>query len=130
MIVVDAAAAVAALLNSGPARELLSKHPISIPHLADSEVASALRRMTLKEAITASEGQNALAVWSQMGMKRHPAVSHLNRIWQLRHNLSAYDATYVALAEAINCQLVTADGRLAAAPLIRCPVLVVEPGMG
>jgi predicted nucleic acid-binding protein len=53
-------------------------------------------------------------------------VALLGRIWQLRHNLSAYDATYVALAEALGCALLTADARLAAAPGVACDVTVVR----
>jgi predicted nucleic acid-binding protein len=58
-------------------------------------------------------------------MTRYPAHSLLNRMWELRDNLSAYDATYVALAELLDCSLLTADGRLARAPGIGCPVTVV-----
>ncbi len=58
-------------------------------------------------------------------MTRHPTISLLERIWQLRDNLSAYDASYVALAEALGCSLLTADRRLSMAPGIECAVTVV-----
>ncbi|MHB1446061.1 MAG: type II toxin-antitoxin system VapC family toxin, partial [Acidimicrobiales bacterium] len=63
---------------------------------------------------------------TRLGLRRHASVSLLSRVWQLRMNLSAYDATYVALAEASGCALLTADARLAAAPGVKCPVLVVR----
>ena len=54
-------------------------------------------------------------------------VALLDRVWDLRDNLSAYDATYVALAEALDCALLIADGRLALAPGLRCPITVLKP---
>ena len=128
MIVADASAAVSALLNTGSAREQLAQNPIAIPHLADSEVANTLRRMVLNGEISGDHGKSALAVWSKLGMRRYPAAGLLDRIWQLKENVSAYDATYVALAEALDCPLLSADRRLATSPTIRCQVLVVEPG--
>ncbi|NEM05423.1 type II toxin-antitoxin system VapC family toxin [Geodermatophilus normandii] len=67
----------------------------------------------------------ALDTWRRLGVTRHPASGLLDRVWQLRDDLTAYDATYVALAEALDCTVVTADGRLARAPGIRCAVTVV-----
>jgi predicted nucleic acid-binding protein len=58
-------------------------------------------------------------------MTRYPVQSLLERVWQLRANVSAYDAAYVALAEHLDCALLTANGRLARAAKIRCPVTVV-----
>jgi predicted nucleic acid-binding protein len=58
-------------------------------------------------------------------MTRYPAHSLLDRIWELRDNLSSYDATYVALAELLDCSLLTADGRLGRAPGLGCPITVV-----
>ena len=58
-------------------------------------------------------------------MTRYPVFSFLDRVWELRDNLSAYDASYVALAELLNCSLLTADARLSRAPGIRCPITVV-----
>ena len=84
--------------------------------------------MVLNGAIAESQGKSALTAWSKLGMRRYPAARLLDRIWQLKENVSAYDATYVALAEALDCPLLTADRRLASAPMIRCQVLVVEPG--
>lgn len=125
MIVVDASAALSALLNDGPAREIFSTEALHVPHLVDSEVASGLRRRTLAGQLEASAAWGALSAWQQLGMTRYPVVSLLDRIWDLRSNVSAYDATYVALAEQLQCALLTGDHRLARAPGITCPITTV-----
>lgn len=125
MIVVDASAAVAGLLNDGPARQLLATERLFAPHLIDSEIASALRRQVHKQRVTAADGWNALDTWRRLALTRYPAVGLLGRIWDLRDNLAAYDATYVALAETLDCALLTADSGLSNAPQLRCPITVV-----
>jgi predicted nucleic acid-binding protein len=125
VIVADASAVVSALLNAGAARDLLAHERIQVPHLVDVEVASALRRTVSAGTVTADEGWAALDTWRRLGVTRHPASGLLDRVWQLRDDLTAYDATYVALAEALDCTVVTADGRLVRAPGIRCAVTVV-----
>lgn len=126
MIVVDASAALSALLNDGPARKMLSAEALHVPHLVDSEVASGLRRRTLAGQLEPSAAWDALSTWQQLGMTRYPVVSLLDRIWDLRANVSAYDATYVALAEQLQCALLTGDHRLARAPGITCPVTTIS----
>lgn len=125
MIVVDASAALSALLNAGPAREALASEQLHAPHLIDSEVASGLRRQVATGRIAANAGWAALDTWGRLGFTRYPTHGLLERIWALRDNLSAYDAGYVALAESLDCSLVTADGRISRAPGIRCPTTVV-----
>lgn len=125
MIVADASAAVAALTSDGLARERLSRLPIHAPHLIDYEVVSAMRRRVISGAITAAEGRHAISQWTRIGVERYPAGGLLTRMWELQLNLTAYDAAYAALAEALECPLVTADGRLANAPGVRCEVQVV-----
>lgn len=127
MIVVDAGAAIAALLNDGPARRALAGEQLHAPHLVDSEVASALRRRVAAHQLRAAQGWAVLDTWRRLGLSRYPVVGLLDRVWALRANLTAYDATYVALAESLGCALVTADGRLSRAPGLRCTVSVV-PG--
>ena len=125
MIVVDASAAVAALLNAGPARIALASDQLHAPHLVDSEVASALRRQVNGHHLSASDAWQALEVWRRLGLTRYPVIGIIERIWQLRENLSTYDASYVALAEELGCALLTCDGRLAQAHRLRCPITVV-----
>lgn len=125
MIVVDASAALSAALNPGPARRVLAGERLHAPHLIDSEVANGLRRMVGAQQLDADAGWTALDAFRRLGMTRYPTFSLLDRVWDLRDNLSACDATYVALAELLGCNLLTADARLSRAPGIRCPVTVV-----
>jgi predicted nucleic acid-binding protein len=125
VIVVDASAAISGLLNDGPARRTLGTHQIHVPHLIDSEVASALRRQVIAGQISDHDGWSALDTWRRLAATRYPVHGLLDRVWQLRTNLTAYDAGYVALAEALDCSLLTADARLSHAPGIRCTVTVV-----
>jgi predicted nucleic acid-binding protein len=97
-----------------------------VPHLADSEVAHALRAQVLRGRVGADHARVALMRWARLGVRRYAAVGLLPRIWELRDNLTAYDATYVALAEQLACELVTADARLAGAPGPTCPITVVR----
>jgi len=127
VIAVDASAAVAALLNAGPARKALSDEAVHAPHLIDSEVAQALRRLVLRRSLDADDAWAALDSWRRLGIVRHPVGGLLDRVWELRENVSAYDASYLALAEALGCSLLTADSRLGRAPGLRCPITVV-PG--
>jgi predicted nucleic acid-binding protein len=126
MIVLDASAAVLALLNDGEARRSLATATIAVPHLADSEVTHALRAQVLRGHVGAHHARAALARWARLGLRRFGVVGLLARVWELRDNLTAYDATYVALAEALACELVTADARLAQAPGPTCAITVVR----
>ena len=125
MIVVDASAAVSALLNAGPARQALAEEQLHAPHLIDPEVANALRRGVVARRIESGDAWTALDRWRRLGMSRYAVFHLLERVWELRENLSAYDASYVALAESLDCTLLTADVRLGLSPGLRCPVTVV-----
>ena len=125
MIVLDASAALSGLLNSGPARESLAGEQLHAPHLVDSEVASGLRRQVASGRIATDVGWAALDAWRRLGLTRYATYGLLERIWELRDNLSAYDAGYVALAESLRCSLVTADARISRAAGVRCPITVV-----
>ena len=84
-----------------------------------------MRKLVARGAVGAEVADGAVRQWGRLGVRRL-AVHWLNeRIWALRHNLSAYDASYVALAEALNCPLLTADVRLAGAPGPSCPITLV-----
>ena len=125
MIVLDASAAVSALLNGGQARRYVVDEPIHAPHLVDVEVLSALRRQVMAGRLTADQAEHALTVWKRIGLIRYAATPLVDRVWELRDSVTAYDAVYVALAENLGCALVTADARLAAAHGPRCAVAVV-----
>lgn len=126
MIVLDASAVVLGLLNAGDARRALAGEVVAVPHLADSEVSQAMRAQVRRGDVGAEQAAAALEQLAKLGLRRFGAAPHLARIWELRDNLSAYDATYVALAEALDCELVTADVRLAQAPGPTCPITTVR----
>jgi len=125
VIVLDASAAVLALLNDGPARQLLAVESVHAPHLVDAEVVSVLCRQASAGVLDAQEARRALHVWSKLGLIRYAAPPLLDRAWELRTAVTAYGAIYVALAENLECALVTADARLAGANGPRCPITVV-----
>jgi len=81
--------------------------------------------MVADEQLVADSGWTALDAFRHLGMTRYPVFSLLDRVWELRDNLSAYDASYVALAELLDCNLLTADARLSRAPGIRCSITLV-----
>lgn len=125
MIVVDASVAVSALLNDGDARQMLGENALAAPHLVDAEVLHTLRRLLNRGQMSADEAERAVHRWRLLGVQRFPLVGLVPRIWALRDNLSAYDAAYAALAEALDSPLVTTDARLAAAPGPQCPITVL-----
>lgn len=125
MIVLDASAAVSALLNDGQARRLLADESVHAPHLVDAEVVSVLRRQVAASLLASGEARRALDVWRRLGLIRYAASPLLERVWELRAAVTAYDAMYVALAENLDCALVTADSRLAGASGPRCAITVV-----
>lgn len=98
---------------------------LHVPHLVDSEVVSGLRRLAVRGRVDADAAWHILHVWQRLAMTRYPVTALLPRVWELRETVSASDASYVALAEALGCGLLTADARLARAPGIRCTVTVV-----
>jgi predicted nucleic acid-binding protein len=121
MIVVDASALLEVLLRTQAAgvverRLFASGQTLYAPHLIDAEVAQALRRYAINREIDGNRGRAALADLSDFPLHRYPHDFLLPRVWDLRNNLTAYDAIYVALAEALDAPLLTRDQRLAAAP--------------
>jgi predicted nucleic acid-binding protein len=131
MMVVDASALVEVLLNrpSGErvAHRLLDpREAPHAPHLIDLEVAQALRRYQATGEMSPQRARQALLAFVQMPLERHPHWPFLDRIWELRRNLTAYDAAYVALAEALDAPLLTCDRALASAPGHRAVVELIE----
>ena len=97
------------------------------PHLVDVEVAQALRRYVREGDLDASAAQTALDDLRSLDLRRHAHEPLLGRVWALRENLTAYDAVYVALAEALDAVLLTCDGRLTRAPGAARRVELVRP---
>jgi len=98
-----------------------------MPDCADIEATAVLRKLWLAGMIGDTRFRAALEALAALPFPRFPARPFLQRAYELRANVSPYDAVYVALAEALRAELVTADRRLAAAPGIRCPVRVMPP---
>jgi len=118
VIVVDASAVLELILGSDGARAVaarFSRTPESLhaPHLLDLEVTQVLRRFVARSEISADRAWHGLAAFRDTPITRHAHEPFLDRIWDLRHAMTAYDASYVALAEALNAPLVTCDARLA-----------------
>ena len=121
MIVVDASALLELLLRTAASHAVESRlfgsgQTLHAPHLIDVEIAQVIRRYVAAGELQAERGRAALTDLADMPLQRYPHIFMLPRIWELRHNLTAYDATYVALAEALDAELLTRDKRLAAAP--------------
>ena len=120
MIVLDASAAVDWLVQTAAAQRIESrifsrKQSLHAPELLDLEVAQVLRRLVREGALSASRAEQAIQDLLDLRITRYPHSVLLPRIWQLRHNLSAYDAAYVVLAEKLGATLLTRDAKLASA---------------
>ena len=120
MIVLDASAVVESLLRMPSAKGVDKwlydpRQTLHAPYLIDVEVAHVLRRYAFTGEIDDERGRAALADLSDLPVRRYPHEFLLLRVWELRNNLTAYDAIYVALAEALDAPLLTRDKRLAAA---------------
>jgi predicted nucleic acid-binding protein len=131
VIVLDASAVIEWLLQT-PVGAKVEAHIFSrtvtlhTPHLLDVEVAQVLRRYVLATIITAARGGQALDDLEDLSVTRYPHDALLRRVWELRDNLTAYDATYVALAEALDARLVTCDHKMASASGHRAKIRVLS----
>lgn len=125
MIVVDASAALAGLLNAGQARKVLATDRVWAPEVIDVEVVNGLRRCLARGQLDPKTAQAAVTTWRGLGVRRVGGLGLIGRVWELQEILDAGAASYVALAEALDCTVVTADAKLGAAPGIECPVMVV-----
>lgn len=121
MIVVDASALLEFLLQTPlgervEARLFRDGDELHAPHLVDVEVVQVLRRLVRTGEVSAVRADEAIADLIDLDLHRHAHLDLVGRAWKLRDNISAYDAVYVALAEAIEAPIVTCDGPLAKAP--------------
>ena len=131
MIVADASVLVVALADDGPdgdqARARLHGERLTVPELADLEVTSVLRRQMRAGLLDARRARLALEDLAALPAGRAPHRPLLRRCWELRDNLTIYDAVYIALAEAMNTTLLTGDQKLARAPGPQCPIEIFQP---
>ena len=131
VLVVDASVLVVALADDGAdgdqARVRLQGERLAMPELADLEVASVLRRQVRAGAMDARRAGLALDDLAVLPAQRAPHRPLLARCWELRDNLTVYDAAYVALAEAMRATLLTGDQRLARATGPQCTIEVFQP---
>ena len=130
MLVVDASVLVVALADDGAdgdrARQRLKGEELAAPELVDLEVASVLRKQLTVGSLDARRAQLSLADLADLAIHRAPHLPLLARCWELRENLTIYDAAYVALAEVLEASLLTADTRMARAPGPRCGIEVLH----
>ncbi len=130
MIVVDASAVVEVLLRTAGAEAIEQRifadgETLHAPHLIDVEIVQVLRRYSAAGLLSRGRGHEALHDLADLALARYPHDILLERAWELRRNLTAYDAVYVALAEALDAPLLTRDRRIAAAPGHRARVELV-----
>ena len=129
MIVLDASAAVDWLLQTPPGLQIEKRiygrnESLHAPHLIDLEVAQVLKRLASDGVVSVARAVEAVEDLTDLRLTRYPHFVLLSRVWQYRHNLSAYDAAYVVLAEELGGTLITRDRRLAAAAGRRAKVEV------
>ena len=129
MIVPDASVVIEVLLQTVVGRRLderlLAEPSLHVPHLLDLEVAQVLRRYVAIGDLSAQRGEEALCDLLDLPLVRYPHDLLLPRVWELRHNMTAYDAAYVALAELLEVSLLTRDRRMAKAPGVETTIEVV-----
>jgi predicted nucleic acid-binding protein len=131
VIVVDASVLANALADDeengeNARRELRAAGEVAAPDLVDVEAVSVLRKRWLRRMLTEQRFSTAIAHLQQLDFERVPTLRLVSRAFELRANVSAYDACYVALAEHLDCELITADGRLARATGPLCPIRVLR----
>lgn len=129
-MVVDSSVLVAALVDSGPAGQwaerVVAAGDLAAPELIMAEVANVLRRLELDGTLSRAAADAAWSDLLALDLHLLPFAALADRIWELRHNVTAYDAWYVALAEALNQPLATLDARLARASGPRCEFVLPE----
>jgi predicted nucleic acid-binding protein len=127
VIVLDSSAAVDYLLGlrhgEWVADRLLAAGEAHAPHLIDLEVVAALRRLVAHRAVSAALAERALGDHFDLRLVRYPHLPFVERMWELRSNVAAGDAAFVALAESLGADLVTLDRALASAPGLRASIL-------
>ena len=129
-MVLDASGAVEFLLNTSSGKRLAARlvdetEVVHVPHLIDLEIAQVLRRYTRHGTLNARMGMLALDRWRSLDVQRYAHEPFLDRIWELRNNVTVYDAVYVALAEALSTVLFTGDRKLAGTPGVNVAIELI-----
>lgn len=106
--------------------ELREVGDLAAPDLVDVETVAVLRKRWLAQKISGTRFATAVTDLGDMDLDRYPTLRFMRRAWELRANVTAYDAAYVALAEVLDCPLWTADERLAKAPGPTCAIRVIS----
>jgi predicted nucleic acid-binding protein len=131
VIVADAGVLVASFVDDriwgGVARARLRNEELAAPELVDLEVMSALRGLLRAGKVDDRRAELALTDLRRIPLHRAPHRGLVTRCWELRNNLPAYDASYVALAELLGATLVTTDARMSRTPQLMCAVEVLSP---
>ncbi len=127
----DASAVVELILNTERGRRARQRladptETLHAPHLLTVEVTQVLRRFVTARWITAAAAASAIVDLVGLDVERHDHEALVLRMWALRHNVTAYDAAYVALAEALDAPLLTTDGRLARAPGLHAVIELLD----
>jgi predicted nucleic acid-binding protein len=134
VLVVDTSAVIGALVGRPPDRQLLDRLGVDgdlcAPHLLDIELLHALRRLVIGGQLSEDRAADARDDFADLAVARYEHTLVADRTWELRHNLTAYDATFVALAELLDVPLVTCDAPLADAPGNRAAIELYEAAGG
>lgn len=130
MLVPDASAVLRALTVDGPEGEdaraaLESERPLQAPYLLDLEFLSGVRGLVIGDKLEDRRAAQARGDYWDLPIIRHPHRALSQRVWELRHNLSVYDAAYVALAEAVGAPLLTADAAMPSVRDVACDVRTI-----
>lgn len=116
MLVVDASAMVEMIRGreaTFSTLDAIDGKELCAPHLLDFEVLSSIRGLVLGRVMENGEAEEAINYFYQVKIERYPAASLTQRIWELRHQFTSYDASYIALAEALGCPIITHDKKIA-----------------
>ncbi|MEV5154872.1 type II toxin-antitoxin system VapC family toxin [Streptomyces werraensis] len=132
ILVFDTSAIVEFLVGGDALADKVRDHTrgrrLAAPHAVDLETASVLRGLVRGGKLPESEAERALDLLRRMQLRRYDHTALLPRIWELRHNMWPYDASYAALAEALGAELVTVDAKFSGVPHLRCQVTDLRLG--